>query len=207
MLDQSIEALRGRIPHILEHEKAVKSAVLLPLVQYQGEPCVLFEKRALTLKQQPGEICFPGGAIETNDEGKAAAAIRETCEELGLQPEDIDLIAALDIMITPFNFIIYAYAGYIKDYNKIKPNPDEVEEVFCVPLNYLLKNKPILKKMSLKMDAPADYPYELIPHGKNYPFRQATYPQHFFIWHEYVIWGMTARILNHFLELLKEETC
>ncbi|MEA4924427.1 MAG: CoA pyrophosphatase [Syntrophomonadaceae bacterium] len=210
MLDQSIEALRGRIPHILEHEKAVKSAVLLPLVQYQGETCVLFEKRASTLKQQPGEICFPGGAIEADDEGKAAAAIRETCEELGLQPEDIDLIAPLDIMITPFNFIIYAYAGYIEDYNKISPNQDEVEEVFCVPLNYLLRNKPILKKMSLKMDAPADYPYELIPYGKNYPFRQATYPQHFFIWHEYVIWGMTARILNHFLELLKEdarETC
>ena len=53
------------------------------------------------------------------------------------------------------------------------------------------------------MDAPEDYPYELIPHGKNYPFLQATYPQHFYIWKEYVIWGMTARILNHFLKLLK----
>lgn len=206
MLDTCIEALRGRTPNILEHESAVKSAVLLPLVEYQGEICVLFEKRSLSLKQQPGEICFPGGAIETDDNGKAAAAIRETCEELGLTTEDIDLIAALDILITPFNMIIYSFVGYIKDFNKIKPNPDEVEEIFCVPLHYLSAKEPIFKKMSLKMDAPEDYPYELIPHGKNYPFRQATYPQHFFIWHEHVIWGMTARILCHFLQLLKKNS-
>jgi len=204
LLEKCIEALRGRIPHILEHERAAKSAVLLPLVEYKGETCILFEKRSLSLKQQPGEICFPGGAIDENDAGKAAAAIRETCEELGLVPDDIDLIASLDIMVTPFNAIIYAYAGYIKDYHKINPNPDEVEEVFYVPLSFLLTNKPIFKKMSLIMDAPEDYPFELIPQGKNYPFRQATYPQHFFIWHEYVIWGMTARILNHFLKILKK---
>lgn len=202
LLEHNLEALRGRIPNILEHEEAVKSAVLLPLVEYEGETCILFEKRALSLKQQPGEICFPGGAIEESDPGKAVAAIRETCEELGLMPEDIDLITTLDIMVTPFNFIIYSYVGCIKDYNKIKPNADEVEEVFCVPLSFLINNKPITKEASYKMDTPEDYPFDLIPQGKNYPFRQATYPQHFYIWHEYVIWGLTARILNHFIKLL-----
>jgi len=203
LLDKCIEALRGRVPHILGHERAAKSAVLVPLVDYNGETCILFEKRSSFLKQQPGEICFPGGGIEESDEGKAVAAIRETCEELGLVPEDIDLIASLDTMVTPFNAIIYSYVGYIKDYQKITPNPDEVEEVFYVPLSFLLANKPIYKKMSLIMDAPEDYPYELIPQGKDYPFRQATYPQHFYIWQEYVIWGMTARILDHFLKMLK----
>jgi len=204
VFNKEIESLRGRIPNILEHERASKSAVLLPLVEFDGNTCILFEKRSLSLKHQPGEICFPGGGIEESDQGKAVAAIRETCEELGLATEDIDLIAPLDILVTPFNTIIYPYAGYIKDYSKIKPNRDEVEEVFCVPLSFLLKNRPIFKKMSLRMDAPEDYPFELIPHGKDYPFRQATYPQHFFIWKEYVIWGMTARILNHFLNLLNK---
>ena len=204
MFNEEIESLRGRIPNILEHERASKSAVLLPLVEFQGNTCILFEKRSLNLKHQPGEICFPGGGIEESDQGKAIAAIRETCEELGLATEDIDLIAPLDILVTPFNTIIYPYAGYIKDYSKIKFNQDEVEEVFCVPLSFLVKNRPIFKKMSLKMDAPEDYPFELIPHGKDYPFRQATYPQHFYIWKEYVIWGMTARILNHFLNLLNK---
>jgi 8-oxo-dGTP pyrophosphatase MutT (NUDIX family) len=203
MFAKKIEALRGRIPNILDHERAVKSAVLLPLVDYKGNTCILFEKRSPNLKHQPGEICFPGGGIEKSDQGKAVAAIRETCEELGLTAEDIDLITSLDILVTPFNNIIYPYVGYIKDYKRIRLNKDEVEEVFYVPLSFLIKNKPIFKKMELKMNAPEDYPFELIPHGKEYPFRQATYPQHFYIWKEYVIWGMTARILNHFLNLLK----
>ncbi len=194
--------MRGRKPNILEHERASKSAVLLPLVEFNDETCVLFEKRSLLLKQQPGEICFPGGGIESSDRGTAIAAVRETCEELGLVTEDIELIAPLDIMVTPFNAIIYSYVGYIKDLSKIKPNCDEVEEVFYVPVNFLLKNKPIFKRLSLKMDVPEDFPFELIPHGKNYPFRQAAYPQHFYIWKDRVIWGMTARILNHFLQLL-----
>ena len=204
MLYKYIENLRGRIPNIMEHERTSKSAVLLPLVEYQGDTCVLFEKRSQHIKHQPGEICFPGGGIEKDDPGKAVAAIRETCEELGLLPEDIDLIGSLDILVTPFSTIIYSYAGYIKNCHKIQPNPDEVEEVFYVPLSFLLKNKPLFKKMLLKWDCPEDYPYELIPHGKDYPFREAIYPQHFYIWQEYVIWGMTARILNHFLKLLKK---
>ncbi|MDD3364789.1 MAG: CoA pyrophosphatase [Syntrophomonas sp.] len=202
MLDKGIEALRGRKPNILEHELASKSAVLLPMVKVQQETCILFEKRSSLLKHQPGEICFPGGGIESSDRGTAIAAVRETCEELGLMTEDIELIAPLDIMVTPFNVIIYPYVGYIKDFSKVQPNCDEVEEVFYVPVNFLLKNKPIFKKLSLKMDAPEDFPFELIPHGKDYPFRKASYPQHFYIWKDRVIWGMTARILNHFLHLL-----
>lgn len=203
MPDVRIEGLRGRKADILEHERSSKSAILLPLVDYQGEICVLFEKRSAQLKQQPGEICFPGGGVEESDQGTAVAAVRETCEELGIEADDIDLIAPLDIMVTPFNTIIYPYVAYIKDYARIMPNCDEVEEVFCVPLSFLSKNKPIIKKMSLKMDAPEDYPFELIPYGKNYPFRQASYPQHFYLWKDRVIWGLTARILNHFLNLIK----
>ena len=202
MLYKGIEDLRGRKPNILEHERASKSAVLIPLIQFQDETCVLFEKRSSLLKQQPGEICFPGGRIETSDGEPAIAAVRETCEELGLVTEDVELIAPLDTMVTPFNLIIYSFVGYIQDFNKIKPNYDEVEEVFYVPVNFLLNNEPILKKLFLRMDMPEDFPFELIPHGKNYPFRQATYPQHFYIWQDRVIWGMTARILNHFLHLL-----
>jgi 8-oxo-dGTP pyrophosphatase MutT (NUDIX family) len=205
MLDINIENLRGRTPNILDHERAVKNAVLLALVEYEDETCILFEKRASHMKQQPGEICFPGGGIEDHDSGKAVAAVRETCEELGLETEDIDLIAPLDIMVSPFNLIIYPYVGYIKDYSRIQPNPDEVESVFCVPLDFLLNYKPIFTQMAIKMYAPEDYPFELIPQGKDYPFRQSTYPIHFFLWNEHVIWGMTARILNHFLNLLKKE--
>jgi peroxisomal coenzyme A diphosphatase NUDT7 len=203
-VEHAIEALRGRKPDILGHDTAIKNAVLLPLVEFQGETCVLFEKRASHMKQQPGEICFPGGGIEDHDPGNAESAIRETCEELGIRADNIELIAALDIMVSPFDFILYPYLGYIKDFSQIKPNPDEVESVFCVPLNYLLNCQPISTKMHLSVDAAQDYPFELIPQGKDYPFRQGTYPVQFLLWKEHVIWGMTARILLNFLNLLKD---
>ena len=202
-MDKEIESLRGRKANILDHERASISAVLLPLVDYEGEMSVLFEKRSPMLRQQPGEICFPGGRIEDTDDDHSAAACRETCEELGLTAQDIDLIAPLDILISPFNAITYPFVGYIRDYRKIKINHEEVEEIFCVPLCYLIENRPINKKMSVKVKAPDDFPFELIPQGRQYPFRESVYPQQFYLWKDYVIWGMTARILTHFLRLIK----
>ncbi len=202
MIDYELNALRGRVPNIMGHETAAKFSVLLPLIEYKKETCILFEKRAASLSQ-PGEVCFPGGGMEENDKGRAMAAIRETCEELGLDPEDIELITSLDILTTNFNSIIYPYVGYIKDYSKIKPNPEEVEEIFYVPLKFLCQYKPIAQTLSLKYDFPDDYPYELIPHGKDYPYREGSYPQYFYIWKQHVIWGLTARIVNHFLGLVK----
>ncbi len=202
MLPEAIAALRGRQRNIMGHKEASVSAVLLPLVEAEGELSVLFEKRSLHLFSQPGEICFPGGRIES-DEDPQMAAVRETCEELGLEDNDFEVIAPLDLLITPFSAIVYPYVGHIKDKHSIRLNPDEVETVFYVPLEYLLRNKPIKKNLSVKMELSDDFPYELIPHGREYPFRQPSYPQHFYIWKEYVIWGLTALILNHFITLVK----
>ncbi|MDD4802770.1 MAG: CoA pyrophosphatase [Syntrophomonas sp.] len=202
MIEKKIEELRGRKRNILGHERTRKSAVLLPLIKSEQGMCILFEKRSPLLKHQPGEICFPGGGIEDSDEGTEDAAVRETCEELGLGSNDIEIIAPLDILVTPFNAIIYPYVGYIKDCSRIQPNSDEVEEVFCVPLRYLLKNKPIYKNIYFTLDVPEDYPFDLIPLGKDYPFKQAKYPHHFYIWKDKVIWGLTAWILSHFLSMV-----
>lgn len=198
-----IDSLRNRTPNILGHESCFKSAVFLPLVYKDMEWQVLFERRAKNLKIQPGEICFPGGAIEPKDRGPQDAAVRETCEELGLKREDIEVIAPLDIMVSPFNALIYPYLGYIYDEKKIKASKDEVEEIFFVPLSFLLDHKPIYRNVALRVVLPEDYPYELIPHGRNYPYRDGRFPQHFFIWEDKVIWGLTARILNHFLNLIR----
>lgn len=202
MLPKAIEALRNRKRNIIGHQQANTSAVLLPLAELDGVTSILFEKRAPHLFSQPGEICFPGGRIES-DENPQMAAVRETCEELGLDTGDIEVIAPLDLLITPFNAIVYPYVGYIMDNHRIRLNPDEVDTVFYVPLDYLLHNRPIQKNLSFKMHFSEDFPYELIPHGREYPFRQPSYPQHFYIWKEHVIWGLTALILNHFLELVQ----
>lgn len=199
-----INTLRNRTPKILGQELAFESAVILPLVYIDDRIHVLFEKRSSDLMHQPGEISFPGGKIEPFDSSPMEGAIRETCEELGLKPGNIEVVAPLDIVVSPFNVIVYPYVAFIDDVNNVTPNKDEVEEVFYVPLDYLLDNPAMKHKMWLNVDAEQDFPFELIPKGKDYPFRKAFIPQLFWIWHEHVIWGLTARILNHFLTLLRD---
>lgn len=202
-IEDKIAAIAGRRPRILGYEDYYKSAVLLPLVKQDGATSLLFEKRSAALKIQPGEICFPGGGIETNDDGAMNAAIRESCEELGLEPGDIEMQGPLDYFVSPFNLIVYPFVAYLKNPEKIKPNPDEVEYVFMVPLDYLLNVEPPKARLELKLVLPEGYPYDLIPAGRDYPFRQAKLPQYFYLWNNEVIWGLTARILNHFLSLLR----
>ena len=198
--------LRQRSQGILGQDNLFKSAVLLPLLDIDGETCILFEKRAADLKMQPGEICFPGGSIDPSDPNPAQAAIRETSEELGIATEDIRIIGALDMIISPFGAIIYPYAGYLENPDRINPNQSEVAEIFNVPLNYLLEHQPVEQNLTLKVDFPENYPFELVPGGKNYPYRNAFMPQQFYIWEDRIIWGLTARILHHFLDLMKNKT-
>lgn len=201
---EAIRSLRGRKINILGHENTRIYAVLLPLVKCQNELCVLFEKRALNMSAQPGEICFPGGGVERKDNNLLATALRETEEEIGATKDNLEIIAPLDVLVMPFNAIIYPFLGYINDCSRLKPNPDEVEKCLFIPLQELLKQEPLEKKMSMEPIMPADYPYHLIPNGEEYPFKKGTMSHHFFVWEQEVIWGLTASILIHFLNLVRK---
>lgn len=200
-----LEFLKQRKQGILGENQSFRSAVLMPLLELNGEPHVLFEKRAADLKVQPGEICFPGGAIDLKDASPAQAAIRETSEELKISQQDIELVAPLDIMVSPFNAIVYPFAGVINNPQNISCNPGEVDEIFYVPLQHLIDQDPLEYVISLAVQMPEDYPYELVPGGKNYPYRMGKMPQQFYFWEDRIIWGLTARILHHFLELLQSK--
>lgn len=203
MLEDKIFRLYDRTAAILGSDNSFKSAVLVPLVRIDSEWCILFQKRSSTIDRQPGEICFPGGALEKSDPGPRYAAVRESCEELGLSPEDISVIAELDVFVSPFNMIIYPYLAVIHDSDKIDIDPVEVERIFYVPLNWLLEYEPQATSTGIALTWPEDFPLHLIPEGKDYPFRRTIYPQYFYIWKEDVIWGLTARILTHFLDLIR----
>lgn len=205
MYQNAIQSLRGRQAQILGHENCFQSAVTLPLVEKDGQICVLFEKRANNVIQ-PGEVSFPGGRIEAADSSPQEAAIRETCEELGLTPEHIEVIAPLDIMVSPFNAIVYPFLVRITEWELINPSPAEVAEIFYVPLDYLVHYDPLYKSLMVTIDFTEDFPFDMIPHGKNYPFRKGILPQFFYVWQHWVIWGLTARILNHFLNIIKDNS-
>lgn len=93
-------------------------SVMIPLIKRKGEIHLLFEKRALTLRNQPGEISFPGGRIEKN-ESPWDAAIRETCEELLIEEKDLEIYSEGDFLVNPYAAIIYSFIGEIKkDFTK-----------------------------------------------------------------------------------------
>lgn len=177
-------------------------AVLIPLIEVGNEIHALYEVRSHTLRNQPGEICFPGGKHEPG-EAYVLTALRETCEELNLQLEDIDLIGQLDDVITPFNMYIHVFIGFInKELTDIVPSSDEVAEIFTVPLSFLM-DCPIEQYTSkANIMPPEDFPYERI--HPNYVWKVGRYPILFLEYEGYHIWGITARITANFIETLKD---
>lgn len=201
-LEKIIKKLSDKTPTILGIEDFSQYAVLLPLVIEDNQVKVLFEVRSMNLRRQPGEICFPGGRIDPIDKSHKETAIRETTEELGIEPENITNILPMDYMVSPFGTIIYPYVGVITEPNKINPNPDEVGETFTVPLSELKQKGPTIYKMNYKIIPEEGFPFDAIPGGENYNWQARGMDEHFYYHKDKVIWGLTARILNHFLKLV-----
>lgn len=201
-LSELTAKLQNRTPVILGSETLAKYAVLVPLIEKEDGIHVLFEVRSLQMRRQPGEVCFPGGRVDPSDEDEAFAAIRETSEELGLKKESIHSIAPLDYMISPFGMVVYPYAGVIAAPAEIVLNEAEVEEVFSVPLSLLLNYEPEVFYVHYKVEPEPDFPFTLIAGGENYQWQTRKLPEYFFRFGDKVIWGLTARILHHFIRLL-----
>ncbi|WP_425059143.1 putative Nudix hydrolase NudL [Sporomusa carbonis] len=199
-------ALRGQSGTIANAEDYLQSAVTVPLIDVAGQPSVLFEVRSSKLHWQPGEICFPGGRIEDDDASPLAAAVRETTEELGVGPDDIEVLGPLDFLVSPIGVIIYPFAVHLSAELPLMHNTDEVAEVFTVPLDFLLNTKPRMASMEMATKPQAGFPFELLP--PDYPHdyrRRAKYPVLFYQYERFVIWGLTARVLDGFLTVCRNK--
>ncbi|HWR41625.1 CoA pyrophosphatase [Sporomusa sp.] len=204
---QVAAALEGYSAKIANAEDYLQAAVTVPLVDIDGQPSVLFEVRSGKLQWQPGEICFPGGRIEAADNSPLHAAVRETIEELGVQPDDIEVLGPLDIMVSPIGVMIYPFAVYISSALPLAHNTAEVAEVFTVPLDFLLNTKPHVASMEMATKPLTGFPFDLLP--SDYPQgyrRRAKYPVLFYQYKHYVIWGLTARVLEDFLTICRKGT-
>lgn len=198
------QKLSNRETQILGSGEFSKYAVLLPIIEKNHEPHILFEVRSYQLRRQPGEICFPGGRKDPHDKDEMYTALRETMEELGVEQSRITNIVPLDYLVTPFGTIIYPFAGTISQHTRIKPNPGEVEEVFTVPLSFFEKATPEIYEVNCKMEPEENFPFEHIIGGKNYQWQTRSIKEYFYFYEDKVIWGLTARILTHFLDVLRE---
>lgn len=203
-LDLVQSKLKSHTPSILGSDKFSKYAVMVPLIQKEDGIHVLFEVRSLQLRRQPGEICFPGGRIDPQDPDEKSAAIRETMEELGISSDNLSEVFPLDFMISPFGMMIYPFAGIIEGPEKIQPNPTEVGEVFTVPLTYFIENDPDIYNIHFKVEPEENFPFDLIVGGENYNWRTRALDEYFYLYEEKAIWGLTAKILAHFIEIMKQ---
>ena len=114
------------------------AAVLVPIVARAEGATVLLTKRAARLRQHSGQIAFPGGKIDPQDESPVAAALREAWEEIGLHARHVEPLGYLDIYATGTGFRIFPLLAIVRPPFELTINPDEVDDVFEVPVRFLM---------------------------------------------------------------------
>ncbi len=152
------------------------AAVLIPLIEKQGNLRVILTKRSEQLKHHPGQISFPGGKVDPGDATPTAAALREAEEEIGLPRDTVDIIGLLDTHQTVTRFTVTPVIGVLpSDFSPV-PEAGEVEEAFEVPLAHLLD--PANMQVHERVWRGQLRRYYAVPYGP------------------YYVWGATARIIK-----------
>lgn len=193
--------MENRVPQ--PEGKYTKSSVLVLIFPKESGLHVLFCQRSFHLKSQPGDICFPGGRREKK-ETPLETALREAWEEIGIPPEEIKIIGEPDFLVTPSGKMIFPFLGIVETFpfEKLNINPEEVEQIFLVPLSFFLETEPKVSYIQYQPTLSEDFPYHFIVGGKNYNWGIKKYPQLFYLYENFVIWGITARIMNNIKNII-----
>ncbi len=178
-------------------------SVFILLVLRENQLHILYEQRASHMKTQPGDICFPGGRME---EGESAldCAFREVFEEIGIAKNQIQLLGQFDTLQEISNLILNTFVGIIdeKVLDDVRLNPDEVEEVFTVPFSFFSDNEPKLYEYEVVQKV-EDFPYEEMGIRPDYKWRKGKKSIPIYHYEQYVIWGLTGRITQWFVEKMR----
>lgn len=159
------------------------AAILVALVERKTGISVLLTRRAEHLEHHPGQISFPGGHIEASDRDATAAALRETHEEIGIAPEQVEVLGCLNDYVTRTGFHVTPVVGAVRPPLDIRPDSHEVDEVFEVPLAFFL-------------DPANHHQHERLYEGVPRSFYAMPYG-------DYYIWGATAGMLMDLYRTLK----
>lgn len=156
------------------------AAVLCPVVEREDGLWAWFVRRGDHLRRHAGQIAFPGGKVEDEDPSPLAGALRETREEIGLDPARVEIAGALAPYLTVTGFLIIPFVGFVDPEFRPEPDGDEIAEAFQAPLDYLLDPEKIGRLQS------------------EYAGRQRFY--YAIAYNERNIWGATAGMLKSLSE-------
>jgi len=166
-------------PHLINSPRP--AAVLVPIIA-RAEPAILLTLRTEHLNSHAGQISFPGGKIDNSDIDVAAAALRESEEEIGLTADLVEPLGYLDTYRTGTGYAIHPLVGLVCDRYIPRVNPGEVAEVFEVPLAFLME--------------PANHRRDsMVWNGTQRFYHAMPYAQRY-------IWGATAGIIKNMYKRL-----
>ncbi|XP_060891066.1 peroxisomal coenzyme A diphosphatase NUDT7 [Labrus mixtus] len=118
-----------------------KASVLIPLFVKDGQLHTLLTLRSKELRTSAGEVCFPGGKRDPSDTDDVDTALREAEEEIGLRPDDVEVVCTLFPIINKTGLLVTPVVGFIEESFHPSPNPAEVNAVFTVPLDFFTSEK------------------------------------------------------------------
>lgn len=172
----------GKPSHVSSSVELSDAGVLIPLSEHGEQMHVLLTRRAEALRKHSGEISFPGGRRDLEDEGLLATALRETWEEVALSPSQVSVFGHFSRMPTPSGFMIWSYVGEFSHEVSLRHNPSEIDYLLQIPLAELVA--PGVHQTVMR------------------EFQGISYPIHYFHYGEQPIWGATAYMLYELLRYL-----
>lgn len=177
--------LKSRQRKTIPREDLSESAVLIPICWDKGEPRIIVTMRSMNVEHHKGEISFPGGRAEPDDEGLIHTALREAHEEIGLSPDQVDVLGILDDHISIMGYHITPVVGTIPYPYEFVIN-SESETLLYVPLRQALMDSVWMAEKTSFMGREINIYFLEIDGG--------------------VVWGATARMLKHFVDIISGRT-
>lgn len=157
------------------------AAVMLLVFERGGEPWTVFTKRTHTVRHHKGEISFPGGMRDTSDAGLLETALRETHEELGIDPALVTVVGELDDLPTfATGYLVSPFVAVVPSDHTWSPSAEEIAEVIELPVRELLR---VARSDTFERDG-------------------IEFPMHIYDVNGYYIWGLTGKILHQFLDVV-----
>ena len=180
--DYGDHRLNPDLRHLIVREGLRDAAVLIPVVDHGSDATMLLTKRTEKLRSPSGQVAFPGGRIDPTDASPEDAAMRETMEEIGLSGNDVEVIGRMPDYVSGSGFRIAPVLGIVRPDYVATINPDEVDDVFEVPLGFLMD--PANHRRDSRVWENRERFFYAMPYER---------------WH---IWGVTAGIIRTLYERL-----